>query len=297
MEWVAVCLEDFGQEVAKWNEPGMFPPGEQTFLRLIELSKTVDAAVFIFSGDDRIWYRGDAAHRPRDNVLIEYGLFAGQLGPTKCIFCLDGISKTSADLRGLTYVDIASKRRNRARAELRIWANNLTSKPVDQATIQIMAKLAEKERELELAHRRIRFGGDATQQLESLLTKHGIVDFASYDLDGDGQWKLLFEFEYFWNVAQELEKMIRDPRELREILIDGNAGKVAESINWSDFESDQGHTGFFIRKALRVFREILEPAAYVEFLESTTESLRAAIRQTAQMVLLRKQTGGNETDV
>ncbi|MGV3618421.1 MAG: TIR domain-containing protein [Fimbriimonas sp.] len=78
---IEVWLAEQGHEPVPWDKPGLFMPSEQTFKILTELSRNVEAAVFIFGEDDRVWYRGDTVPQPRDNVLIEYGLFAGQLGP------------------------------------------------------------------------------------------------------------------------------------------------------------------------------------------------------------------------
>jgi hypothetical protein len=51
-----------------------------TLGRLIELTKIVDASVFIFGEDDKVWYHDSQNQQPRDNVLLEYGLFASRLG-------------------------------------------------------------------------------------------------------------------------------------------------------------------------------------------------------------------------
>jgi predicted nucleotide-binding protein len=82
---IEVWLEEQGHESVPWDKPGLFMPGEQTFKTLMEISRNVDAAVFVFSADDKVWYRGDTVPQPRDNILIEYGLFGGALGPSKAI--------------------------------------------------------------------------------------------------------------------------------------------------------------------------------------------------------------------
>ena len=71
---VGSWLESMNVEPVLWNEPEVFPLGVYTWDALIDLSKNVDAAVFIFGEDDKIWFRGEGTMTVRDNVLLEYGL-------------------------------------------------------------------------------------------------------------------------------------------------------------------------------------------------------------------------------
>lgn len=129
--WVARCVEKAGHEPLRWDKTSLFPLGEYTFTRLIEISKTIDAAVFIFSEDDKTWYRNEGKNQPRDNVLIEYGLFAGQLGPRKTIICRQGNPKTPTDLLGITDVDISQNNREQAREKITTWLQGLKAARID----------------------------------------------------------------------------------------------------------------------------------------------------------------------
>lgn len=122
---VATWLQEVGLVPIPWDDPTLFRPGEHTFLKLIELAKEVDAAVFIFSEDDSVWYRDDNVLQPRDNILIEYGLFSGILGPTRTVICRKGISKIATDLSGIIHIDISSDSKARAQLQLQNWAKNL----------------------------------------------------------------------------------------------------------------------------------------------------------------------------
>src|SRR5205085_1813948 len=62
-EWVAQA----GHEPCPWNKPGLFPIGHFTFESLNEIKDKVDASIFIFSDDDKVWYRRDLTPIPRDN--------------------------------------------------------------------------------------------------------------------------------------------------------------------------------------------------------------------------------------
>ena len=76
---VGSWLESMNVEPVLWNEPEVFPLSVYTWDALIDLSENVDAAVFIFGEDDKIWFRGEGTMTVRDNVLLEYGLFSGKL--------------------------------------------------------------------------------------------------------------------------------------------------------------------------------------------------------------------------
>jgi hypoxanthine phosphoribosyltransferase len=130
--WVAECLEKAGHEPLRWDKESLFPLGEYTFTRLIEISKTIDAAIFIFSEDDRTWYRDERKKQPRDNVLLEYGLFAGQSGPRKTIICREGNPKIPTDLLGITDVDISHNNRENAREKISNWLQALNAAQPDQ---------------------------------------------------------------------------------------------------------------------------------------------------------------------
>jgi predicted nucleotide-binding protein len=73
-------LAAMGHSPLPWDSPEVFMPGTYTLDGIIEISRDVDAAIFIFAEDDKIWYRTSELRQPRDNVLIEYGLFAGHSG-------------------------------------------------------------------------------------------------------------------------------------------------------------------------------------------------------------------------
>ena len=92
------------------HRPGLADPRGQIGNRLstdLHLL-TVDAAVLIFSEDDQVWYRGDLGSQPRDNVLIEYGLFLGRLGQPRVIFCVRGKPRIAQDLQGITFCNLSN---------------------------------------------------------------------------------------------------------------------------------------------------------------------------------------------
>ncbi len=94
-------------EVEPWTT--VFNPGVSTLDRLVELTREVDFAAFVFAQDD--WTtKGelqDAASgqaSPRDNVVFEAGLFGGALGIRRTFILHANGAKLPSDLLGLTSI-------------------------------------------------------------------------------------------------------------------------------------------------------------------------------------------------
>src|SRR5215472_14243659 len=103
LEAIAGGLEDV-VDVEPWMTT--FNPGRSTLDRLVELSREVDFAAFVFAQDD--WTTTDASQSgqasPRDNVVFEAGLFGGALGIRRTFILHAHGSKLPSDLLGLTSV-------------------------------------------------------------------------------------------------------------------------------------------------------------------------------------------------
>ena len=101
-------LEDVAR-VEPWTTS--FNPGTSTMERLLELTREVDFAAFVFAQDD--WttdsspsspLSGSGQASPRDNVVFEAGLFGGVLGMRRTFILHASGSKLPSDLLGLTTV-------------------------------------------------------------------------------------------------------------------------------------------------------------------------------------------------
>ena len=100
-------LQDIA-DVEPWTS--VFNPGVSTLDRLVELSREVDFAAFIFAQDD--WTSKGAAApdpdggqaAPRDNVVFEAGLFGGALGIRRTFILHARGAKLPTDLNGLTAI-------------------------------------------------------------------------------------------------------------------------------------------------------------------------------------------------
>ena len=88
-----------------------FNPGTTTLERLVELTREVDFAAFVFAQDD--WTSANATGppspdsgqaSPRDNVVFEAGLFGGVLGMRRTFILHAHGSKLPTDFLGLTSI-------------------------------------------------------------------------------------------------------------------------------------------------------------------------------------------------
>lgn len=110
MEDIAYQLQVLGCDTLRWNEDGknIFPAGHNIIDSLIEITGMVDAAVFIFNEDDQVWNKKSSVKGMsvvRDNVLLEYGLFAGVLKKERVCMICKGDVHIPSDLLGIKYID------------------------------------------------------------------------------------------------------------------------------------------------------------------------------------------------
>src|SRR5256885_6684400 len=101
-------LEDVAH-VEPWT--AVFNPGTTTLGRLLELTREVDFAAFVFARDDWTSVGATASNTPdsaqaspRDNVVFEAGLFGGVLGMRRTFILHADGAKLPSDLLGLTCV-------------------------------------------------------------------------------------------------------------------------------------------------------------------------------------------------
>jgi predicted nucleotide-binding protein with TIR-like domain len=105
-------LEDIAQ-VEPWT--ATFNPGTTTLGRLLELTREVDFAAFVFARDDWTVKGATSAASeagqasPRDNVVFEAGLFGGVLGMQRTFILHASGAKLPTDLLGLTCIRYAEE--------------------------------------------------------------------------------------------------------------------------------------------------------------------------------------------
>jgi hypothetical protein len=190
---VARGLQDIA-DVEPWTT--VFNPGVSTLDRLVELTREVDFAAFVFAQDD--WTTNpsstDAAAgqaSPRDNVVFEAGLFGGALGIRRTFILHAKGAKLPSDLLGLTAIrydpdttpavvrEINQKLRKAIDAEGRIgrlegdwWQLSLTARTeLEPSAVSLLTISRDRTGALEVAGRSWRADGTLSARYWSEASK------------------------------------------------------------------------------------------------------------------------------
>jgi CRP/FNR family transcriptional regulator, cyclic AMP receptor protein len=101
--------------VRPWNGPDIFMPSDYTLDNLLEQAHCVDFAVIIATPDDLIVKNAASTPSPtqvptaRDNVLLEFGLFAGALERKRVVVLQKENVGLPTDMQGLTVLRYKNK--------------------------------------------------------------------------------------------------------------------------------------------------------------------------------------------
>lgn len=108
--YVCSCLEP-EYECVIWND-NFFELNRGTYENLAKNAIAFDYAIYIGGQDDKVIRIGDKKTKiaPRDNVYLEFGLYAGILSPNRSFFLIDKKSTIASDLLGLTILYYSDKR-------------------------------------------------------------------------------------------------------------------------------------------------------------------------------------------
>jgi hypothetical protein len=101
--------EDFAVEI--WNEH-LFQMGEDTLTGLLRFVNYYDFGLLVMTNDDICKSRGNKSRSPRDNVVLELGMFMGALGRRRSFPIIVPAGKSSpklpTDLLGNTHLTLSS---------------------------------------------------------------------------------------------------------------------------------------------------------------------------------------------
>jgi SAM-dependent methyltransferase len=96
----AVDMKYADIELTPW--PSSFEEGDLTAPKLIDVACMALGAVVIFAGDDTVTSRGLTTRAPRDNLVLEAGMFLSRLGLRGVLLLREENSKWPSDLLGVT---------------------------------------------------------------------------------------------------------------------------------------------------------------------------------------------------
>src|SRR5262245_34533750 len=177
-----------------------FNPGTTTLERLVELTREVEFAVFVFAKD--AWTTKDGPDAtattpgqasPRDNVIFEAGLFGGVLGMRRTFILHASGAKLPTDLLGLTCVRydgsttaaemkaVCQKLRSAIENEGRVtriegvwWQFSLTQRTLEEPSALGLLKISRgRKRALELTGRAWQEDGSLSARYWSEAVKEG----------------------------------------------------------------------------------------------------------------------------
>lgn len=180
-------------EVEPWTT--VFNPGVSTLDRLVELTREVDFAAFVFGQDDWTSNPADAGAAgqasPRDNVVFEAGLFGGALGMRRTFILHAKGAKLPTDLLGMTAVrypdpltpadmrEVNQKLRKAIEAEGRLsrlegfwWQHSLTVRTErEPSAISLLRISRDREGGIEVAGRGWQEDGTISSRYQSVAAK------------------------------------------------------------------------------------------------------------------------------
>lgn len=227
-EKVARALEQHLEKYARtyvWSS-NLFEPGTTTIETLFQQLDLSDYAVLVMTPDDFLISKRHEQLAPRDNVVMEIGLFLGRLGRHRTFIMQPRYAsiKLPSDLAGVTLVEYDDKRFALPREE---------SSAVASAATTIRRRIEDpKQRELDFISAYIRFIAPETQLTDSystILTNHYTTICAEVErLTTSGDWRSLIEvkrrlreyFEYSGRYSEGVQFGRRYVTALQELGLD-----------------------------------------------------------------------------
>ncbi len=94
--------QNFDQEadVDIWNE-NIFAANRGYLETLLNRASYYDYCIAVFAPDDKATVRGKKVNLPRNNVIFEFGLFLGRLGPNRAFFIAQEGTELFSDWKGI----------------------------------------------------------------------------------------------------------------------------------------------------------------------------------------------------
>ena len=98
-------------DVEVWNSGKVFIVNKSYLRSLLDTASLYEFAILVFTCDDKTIVRKKQYTTARDNVLFEFGLFLGKLGPRRTVALVEDNLKIPTDLEGIS-LDMFSRRKD-----------------------------------------------------------------------------------------------------------------------------------------------------------------------------------------
>ncbi len=108
--WLQVQLYRKGVLAEPWDQ-SIFEPSRSAWESLVDTVNKCDFGIFILTPDDEVDSTSGKSRRPRDNVILELGLFTGCLGRNRVFFLVPSDIEDlhlPTDLLGITYISYSA---------------------------------------------------------------------------------------------------------------------------------------------------------------------------------------------
>ncbi|MBK0379334.1 STING domain-containing protein [Mucilaginibacter segetis] len=280
-------------EITLWTVA--FENGKSNFDNLISQIAFYDYAIMIATGDDVITSRKKRSKGARDNVLFEFGLFAGGLGRSRVFYMIEANTKLPSDLLGLTLPFIEPKNEASVKAVVADIRKQITGKEktFDLGFLPSTAlaygyfvnfiertveRLLEDKKEEKVFHLK---SGDSFS-----ITELKITILLPNDLDDD-----MFKKVKAQRLKKGWQHMKVDPKDVRDYDFSIDVSKVAagllhlvdipltlNALNKSiRMYANRQHIGKDVKEGLLEYREIRNFQRTLEFLIKQSSLARGIV--------------------
>jgi hypothetical protein len=217
-------------EITVWPQ-GVFKLSKTALESLLEQSKRFDAAVFVFTPDDKILLRDEEKLKVRDNVVFELGLFIGILGKEKC-FLVKPRSFSNldfpSDLLGITPADYNDDRSDGNLCAALGPSSNKVRRALRPKDRQAKKKSRTLEELLLSRPYRLFFNPDTKRSKRIVFNSDGLI------VEGNNK------NEHSWNVKNDLLELVQLDKRIHSRFSYNKTKDIFEHTNDADTLSIRG---------------------------------------------------------
>ena len=154
-----------------------FKLNQNTYDNLVKESMGFDYAVFIGGKDDIVVRRESGVQKtaPRDNVYLEFGLYAGVLSPARSYFLIHKSCTVSSDLFGVTVLSYSNKK------DVKKCCDQLIGKMEEENRINRIKLLPSTSLAIGYFENFLTNAGEALFHLESVEVGGKVYDVKKYE--------------------------------------------------------------------------------------------------------------------